>query len=218
MHEPSSTEVLSSSETREPSGCHHCGAALGLHSLSILVSGQDVRVCSDACRTAVETIASAGLDAWYGLRTHSDAQGAATADPRHRAELDAWRVPEVEASLLTGESNPVARSAGSRVLAGSVNGSGVVEVEVTSAGDTTVLGGVLRQAEQAARERPAIAQLADRAAAWFIGGMLVLAAGVAKSLSPGLWMARETKSLSSGLWMQPETKSLSPELWMPPEL
>ena len=82
-------------------------------------------------------------------------------------------------SLLTGESNPVARSAGSRVLAGSVNGSGVVEVKVTSAGDATVLGGVLRQAEQAARERPAIAQLADRAAAWFIGGVLVLAAGVA---------------------------------------
>ena len=82
-------------------------------------------------------------------------------------------------SLLTGESNPVARSTGSRVLAGSINGSGVVEVEVTCAGDATVLGGVLRQAEQAARERPAIAQLADRAAAWFIGGVLVLAAGVA---------------------------------------
>ena len=68
-------------------------------------------------------------------------------------------------SLLTGESNPVARSTGSQVLAGSINGSGVVEVEVTCAGDATVLGGVLRQAEQAARERPAIAQLADRAAA-----------------------------------------------------
>ena len=95
-----SAEVLSTSETREPSGCHHCGTSLGLQSLSILVSGQDARVCSDACRTAVETIANAGLDAWYGLRTHSDAQGAATADPRHRAELDAWRVPEVEASLL----------------------------------------------------------------------------------------------------------------------
>ena len=81
-------------------------------------------------------------------------------------------------SLLTGESNPVARSEGSRVLAGSINGAGVVEVEVTSAGDATVLGGVLRRAEQAARERPAIAQLADRAAAWFIGGVLVLAAGV----------------------------------------
>ena len=82
-------------------------------------------------------------------------------------------------SLLTGESNPIARSAGSQVLAGSVNGSGVVEVEVTSTGDATVLGGVLHRAEQAARERPAIAQLADRAAAWFISGVLVLAAGVA---------------------------------------
>ena len=82
-------------------------------------------------------------------------------------------------SLLTGESNPVARSQGARVLAGSVNGAGVVEVEVTGAGDETVLGGVLRRSERAARERPAIAQLADRAAAWFIGGVLVLAAGVA---------------------------------------
>ena len=59
-----------------------------------------MQVCSDACRTAVETIASARLDAWYDLRTHSDAQGATTADPRHLAELEAWRVPEVEASLL----------------------------------------------------------------------------------------------------------------------
>ena len=82
-------------------------------------------------------------------------------------------------SLLTGESNPVTRSAGGQVLAGSVNGAGVVEFEVTGAGDATVLGGVLRRSEQAARERPAIAQLADRAAAWFIGGVLVLAAGVA---------------------------------------
>ena len=82
-------------------------------------------------------------------------------------------------SLLTGESNPVARSPGGRVLAGSVNDSGVVEVEVTCTGDATVLGGVLRRAGQAARERPAIALLADRAAAWFIAGILVLAAGVA---------------------------------------
>ena len=81
-------------------------------------------------------------------------------------------------SLLTGESTPVARSAGGRVLGGSVNGPGVVEVEVSSAGDETLLGGVLRRAEQAARERPAIALLADRAAAWFIAGVLVLAAGV----------------------------------------
>ena len=83
-----------------PYGCHHCGAPLGVQSPTLVVSGREVRVCSDACRIAVETIANARLDAWYDLRTHSDAQGATTADPRHRAELDAWRMPEVEASLL----------------------------------------------------------------------------------------------------------------------
>ena len=93
-------EILSTSEFREPSGCHHCGAPLSLQSSKLAVSGREVRVCSDACHTAVETIADAGLGAWYDLRTHSDAQGATTADLRHRAELDAWRVPEVEASLL----------------------------------------------------------------------------------------------------------------------
>ena len=85
----------------------------------------------------------------------------------------------LDESLLTGESAPVARSAGETVLAGSVNGHGVIEVEVTRAGDATVLGGLLRRAERAARERPEIARLADRAAAWFIAGVLVLAAGVA---------------------------------------
>ena len=89
-------------------------------------------------------------------------------------------------SLLTGESHPVARSCGGRVLAGSINGTGVVEVEVSSAGDETVLGGVLRRAERAARERPAIALLADRAAAWFIAGALVLAASVA-----GAWLLHD---------------------------
>ena len=86
---------------------------------------------------------------------------------------------EFDEALLTGESDPVARSVGGHVLAGSVSRSGVVEIEVTRAGDATVLGGVLQRAEQAARERPPIALLADRAAAWFIGGVLVLAVGVA---------------------------------------
>ena len=89
-------------------------------------------------------------------------------------------------SLLTGESHPVARSSGGRVLAGSINGTGVVEVEVTCAGDATVLGGVLRRAQRAARERPAIALLADRVAAWFIAGVLVLAASVA-----GAWLLHD---------------------------
>ena len=95
-----SAEALSTSKCRARYGCHHCGAPLGVQSSTFVISDREVQVCSDACRTAVGTIAGAGLDAWYDLRTHCEAQGATTADPRHRAELDAWRVPEVEASLL----------------------------------------------------------------------------------------------------------------------
>ena len=98
-------EVISTSACPVTGACHHCGAPLGPESSRIVVSGREVRVCGDPCRTAVETIADAGLDAWYGLRTHSDAQGAATADPRHRTELEAWRVPEVEASLLRHDTH-----------------------------------------------------------------------------------------------------------------
>ena len=95
-----SAHLLSTVGEAAPSRCYHCGATLGRGAREAMVSGREVRVCGDACRTAVETIANAGLDAWYGLRTHPDAQGASTADPRHRAELDAWRVPEVEASVV----------------------------------------------------------------------------------------------------------------------
>ena len=95
-----SAHLLSTVGEAAPSRCHHCGATLGRGAREVVVSGREAQVCGDACRTAVETIANAGLDAWYGLRTHSDAQGASTADPRHQAELDAWRVPEVEASVV----------------------------------------------------------------------------------------------------------------------
>ena len=95
-----SAEVLTTAERTAPSACHHCGAPLGHRSPNFVVSGKDIRVCSDSCRIAVETIVGAKLDAWYDLRTHSDARGATTADPDHRAELNAWCVPEVEASLL----------------------------------------------------------------------------------------------------------------------
>lgn len=82
-----------------PDGCHHCGGAITCCSPAVTVSGREVRVCGDACRTAVETIAGVGGGAWYGLRTHADAHGAVL-DSRRRSELEAWCVPELEAALV----------------------------------------------------------------------------------------------------------------------
>jgi Cu2+-exporting ATPase len=85
----------------------------------------------------------------------------------------------VEEALLTGESLPHARLPGDAVLAGSVNRDGPLVVRVDAAGEATRLASVLRLVERAASERPAVARLADRAAAWFVGGLLLLALGTA---------------------------------------
>jgi Cu2+-exporting ATPase len=85
----------------------------------------------------------------------------------------------VEEAMLTGESLPHARIPGDAVLAGSVNRDGPLVVRVHAAGEATRLASVLRLVERAASERPAVARLADRAAAWFVGGLLVLALGTA---------------------------------------
>jgi Cu2+-exporting ATPase len=85
----------------------------------------------------------------------------------------------VEEAMLTGESLPHARMPGDAVLAGSVNRDGPLVVRVDAAGEATRLASVLRMVERAASERPAVARLADRAAAWFVGGLLLLELGTA---------------------------------------
>ena len=80
--------------------CRHCGDPLGERPLSARIAGREVRVCGDDCLTAVATIADAGLDAWYRLRAHRDASGSVTGDPGFRAEVDAWRLPEVAAGCV----------------------------------------------------------------------------------------------------------------------
>ncbi len=85
----------------------------------------------------------------------------------------------VEEALLTGESLPRARGVGDALLAGSVNRDGPLIVRVRAAGEGTRLASVLRMVERAAGARPAVARVADRVAAWFIGGLLLLALATA---------------------------------------
>lgn len=72
---------------------------------------------------------------------------------------------EVDASLLTGESVPVAVEPGGTVVAGSVNGSGALVVEVTRVGDDTALAGIGRLVAEAQASKSGAQLLADRAAA-----------------------------------------------------
>ncbi|MDX1492861.1 MAG: heavy metal translocating P-type ATPase [Longimicrobiales bacterium] len=83
----------------------------------------------------------------------------------------------VNESMLTGESKPVDKEAGSEVVAGTVNGSGSLRVEVTGTGDRTALAGIMRLVEEAQSSRSRAQALADRAAFFLTVG--AIAAGLA---------------------------------------
>lgn len=91
---------------------------------------------------------------------------------------------QFDESLLTGEGAAVARAVGSNVIAGTINLDRPVEIVVAATGQDTVLAGIVRLLERARGSRPRIAIAADRAARWFVGGVLVAALLVA-----AVWLA-----------------------------
>jgi Cu2+-exporting ATPase len=81
----------------------------------------------------------------------------------------------VNESMITGESAPVEKSVGARAIAGTVNGSGSLRLEVTATGESTALAGIMRLVAQAQSSRSRAQVLADRAAFWLT--LIALAAG-----------------------------------------
>ena len=82
---------------------------------------------------------------------------------------------EVNEAAITGESRPVHKTASAKVIAGTVNGSGSLRVQVTGTGDRTALAGIMRLVAQAQSSRSRAQDLADRAALWLT--MIALVAG-----------------------------------------
>ena len=81
----------------------------------------------------------------------------------------------VNESMITGESLPVEKREGDKVVAGTVNGSGSLHVEVTGTGERTTLASIMRLVEQAQTSRSRAQALADRAA--FILTLVAIGAG-----------------------------------------
>ena len=97
--------------------------------------------------------------------------------PGERFPVDAKIIEgrtSVDESMLTGEATPLAREAGGRVLAGSLNYDGAVVCVAESLGEDTVLAQITRMVEQAQSSRAPTERLADRASAIFVPVVLVL--------------------------------------------
>jgi len=72
---------------------------------------------------------------------------------------------EVDESMVTGESKPVAKQPGDRVVAGTVSTDNSIRVRITAVGENTALAGIQRLVAQAQESRSRAQVLADRAAA-----------------------------------------------------
>ena len=88
----------------------------------------------------------------------------------------------VDESLLTGESHPVAKHLSSPVIGGTINLESPLVVRVEKVGSDTVLSGIVRLLDRALAEKPKLAKLADRVAGWFVFALLLVAVTVA-----GIW-------------------------------
>lgn len=80
---------------------------------------------------------------------------------------------QVDEALLTGESRPLARRAGDRVIAGSHNLSGTLQVQIEQVGAATRYAQIVSLMESASVSKPAMAQLVDRWAKPFLVAVML---------------------------------------------
>jgi Cu+-exporting ATPase len=81
----------------------------------------------------------------------------------------------VDESMVTGESMPVEKEPGSPLTGGTINGTGSVTMRAERVGTDTLLAQIVRMVSEAQRSRAPIQRLADRAAAFFVPAVVLVA-------------------------------------------
>ena len=81
----------------------------------------------------------------------------------------------VDESLLTGESNPVKKHIGEKVIGGSLNGEGLLVIEAQAVGVESVLSKIIALVEDAQTQKAPIQKLVDQVSAIFVPSVIVIA-------------------------------------------
>jgi Cu+-exporting ATPase len=82
----------------------------------------------------------------------------------------------IDESMVTGESMPVTKEAGGKVVAGSLNKTGSFVMRAEKVGADTLLSQIVQMVAQAQRSRAPIQRLADKVSGWFVPGVIAVAA------------------------------------------
>ncbi|MGA8585142.1 MAG: heavy metal translocating P-type ATPase [Roseiarcus sp.] len=91
----------------------------------------------------------------------------------------------VDESMVTGESMPVVKAAGAKVIGGTMNGAGSFVMRADKVGRDTMLAQIVQMVAQAQRSRAPIQRLADRVSGWFVP--LVIAIAVLAFVAWSIW-------------------------------
>ncbi|MFY4841208.1 heavy metal translocating P-type ATPase [Aliarcobacter butzleri] len=80
----------------------------------------------------------------------------------------------IDESMLTGESLPISKKVGDKVIGASINKSGSFKFEVTKLGEDTVLSQIIKLIEEASSSKAPISKLADKISAIFVPTVIVI--------------------------------------------
>ena len=81
----------------------------------------------------------------------------------------------VDESMVTGESIPVAKAAGAKLIGGTINGTGALLMRAERVGSDTMLARIVQMVAAAQRSRAPIQRLADIASSWFVPAVILIA-------------------------------------------